>query len=67
MKPHVISTPGDSRRVTQRVTADKVRTPLADRYRTKANLEQELKDRREAEREQKTPKVLPDVDAFNIK
>lgn len=67
MKPHVISTPGESRRVTQRVTADKVRTPLADRYRTKANLEQELKDRREAEREQKTPKVLPDVDAFNIK
>ncbi|MBO7720792.1 MAG: hypothetical protein J6T01_00125 [Kiritimatiellae bacterium] len=67
MKPHVISTPGDIRRVTQGVTADKVRNPNADRLRSAENLEQERKDREEARSEQKNATVLPDVDTFHIK
>ena len=67
MKPHVISTPGESRRVTEAVTADKVRSPNADRYRSAANRKQERRDREEAKRKQKEVEVLPDVDAFHIK
>ena len=67
MKPHVISTPGESRRVTEAVTADKVRSPNADRYRSAANREQEERDREEARRKQKRVEVLPDVDTFHIK
>ena len=67
MKPHVISTPGESRRVTEAVTADKVRSPNADRYRSAENLKQERRDREEAKRKQKEVQVLPDVDAFHIK
>ena len=67
MKPHVISTPGESRRVTEAVTADKVRSPNADRYRSAANRKQERRDREEAKRKQKEVQVLPDVDAFHIK
>ena len=67
MKPHVISTPGESRRVTEAVTADKVRSPNADRYRSAANRKQERRDREEAKRTQKRVEVLPDVDTFHIK
>ena len=67
LKPHVLSTPGESRRVTEQTVAEKVKSPLADAYRTPEDLEKQKAARREAEIEQRKPSMLPDVDPFHVK
>ena len=67
LKPHVLSTPGESRRVTEQTVAEKVKSPLADAYRTPEDLEKQKAARREAEIEQRKPSILPDVDPFHVK